>query len=100
MANVKHVEKGSVTPIPPFKTLEEGANFWDSHSVVDGVGQNTLVGFHQANKTGSITIRFHPKHLRLLKREAFGRGIGPTTLARMWVLERLSGSSGRAYLTR
>lgn len=89
MVKVKKIKKGGVKPILPFKTLEEEAKFWDSHSAVDKINKGTLVGFHQANKTGTITIRFQPEHLQILREKAFERGIGPTTLARMWLIEKL-----------
>lgn len=89
MVKIKIVKKGMIKPIKPFKSLEEEADFWDSHSVVDGIDEGTLVGFRQANKTGTITIRFQPKYLQLLRQKAFKMGIGPTTLARMWLMERL-----------
>ncbi len=89
MKRIEKVKKDTIKPTKPFKTLDEEANFWDSHSVVDQINDGTLIGFHQANKTHTITIRFEPKHLQVLRKEALQRGIGPTTLARMWVLERL-----------
>ena len=91
MTKVTKMKKGngSIKPIPPFKTMEEEANFWDTHSVVDKIDEGTLVGFHQANKTDTITIRFQPEHLQVLKEEALQKGIGPTTLARMWILEKM-----------
>lgn len=89
MKKIEKVKKDTIKPIKPFKTLDEEANFWDSHSVVNEINDGNLVGFHQANKTHTITIRFEPKHLQVLREKALARGIGPTTLARMWVLERL-----------
>lgn len=89
MVKVRQTKKGSIKPMHPFKTLEEEANFWDSHSAVDQINEGTLVGFHQANKTDTITIRFQPEHLQVLREEALEQGIGPTTLARMWILEKL-----------
>lgn len=89
MKKIQKVKKRIFKPIKPFKSIDEEANFWDSHSVVDEINDGTLVGFHQANKTHTITIRFEPKHLQVLREKAFQRGIGPTTLARMWILEQL-----------
>lgn len=86
---IKNLKKGAIKPMSPFKTLEEEANFWDTHSVVDQINEGTLVGFHQANKTKILTIRFQPKDLQVLRELAFKQGIGPTTLARMWLLEKL-----------
>ena len=89
MKKLKKVKKHIINPIKPFESLDEEADFWDSHSAVDQINDGTLVGFHQANKTHTITIRFEPKHLQDLRKEALQRGIGPTTLARMWILEQL-----------
>ncbi len=89
MTKIKKTRTGQLKPIPPFKTLEEEASFWDTHSVVDEIDKGTLVGFHQANKSGTITVRFHPRYLQTLKVRASKMGIGPTTLVRMWVMEKL-----------
>lgn len=90
MTKIKRVKKTNIKPIKPFKTVQEEADFWDTHSVVDKIDKGTLVGFHQANKTHTITIRFQPEHLKKLRNKAVERGIGPTTLARMWILEHLN----------
>lgn len=93
MVKVAYVKKGTIKPIPPFKTLEEEANFWDTHSAVDEINEGTTVGFHHANKTHTITIRFEPKKLQELRYKADKMGIGPTTLARIWITEKLSQSA-------
>lgn len=89
MTKIKITKKQTLKPIAPFKTIEEEAHFWDTHSVVNRVHKGTLVGFHQTNKTHTITIRFEPDHLQILRRKAIQQGIGPTTLARMWILQNL-----------
>lgn len=90
MVKITYVKKGTIKPIPPFKTLEEEAEFWDTHSAVDEINEGTTVGFHQANKTGTLTIRFEPKKLQVLREKADKMGVGPTTLARMWITEKLN----------
>ena len=89
MVKIKKVRKYKFIPMKPFKTYEEEANFWDTHSVLNEINEGTLVGFHRANKTGSITIRFQPEYIQILKEKALQLGIGSTTLARMWILEKL-----------
>lgn len=89
MTKLKKIKKKIITPLKPFKSLEEEANFWDTHSIVDEINDGTLVGFHQANKTSTLTIRFQPALLQKLRDKALKKGIGPTTLARMWILENL-----------
>ena len=41
------------------------------------------------NKAINLTIRFDEQALEELRKLAHGKGMGVTTLARMWVLERL-----------
>jgi hypothetical protein len=41
------------------------------------------------NLSEGITIRFDTQTLNTLRQAANKKGIGPTTLVRMWVLERL-----------
>ena len=89
MTKVKKVKKDTISPLKPFDSLEEEANFWDTHSMIDEINSGTRVGFHQANKTNTITIRVQPELLQKLRDKAFKQGIGPTTLARMWIIERL-----------
>ncbi|MBI2020850.1 hypothetical protein HYS94_05585 [Candidatus Daviesbacteria bacterium] len=89
MVKIKQTKKGGIKPIKPFKTLAEEADFWDTHSIVDEINEGTLVGFHQAKKTDTITIRIDKKNLQKLRESAFQKGIGPTTLARMWLMEKL-----------
>ncbi|MBU1031822.1 BrnA antitoxin family protein [Patescibacteria group bacterium] len=90
---VKFVKKGTIKPVKPFKSLEEEANFWDSHDAVEVFGKDIKVGFHRVNKTHTITIRFEPKKLQSLREKADRIGVGPTTLARMWIMEKLSQSA-------
>ena len=80
-------KKGTIKPIKPFKTLEEEAEFWASHSVIDGIDEGTKIGYHKANKTDTLTIRFQPEQLQVLREEALYQGIGPTTLDRMLILD-------------
>ncbi len=82
-------QKQSIEPISPFTTIEEEAEFWDSHSAVDEIDEGTLVGFHRSRKSGSLTVRLQPDDIQLIREEANQLGIGPTTLVRMWILEHL-----------
>ena len=87
---VTFAKKGTMKPMKPFKTLEEEANFWDTHDAVDVLGKNAKVGFHRAKKTDTLTIRFESDDVKKLSDKADKMGIGPTTLARMWIKEKLS----------
>jgi predicted DNA binding CopG/RHH family protein len=82
----------AIEPIPPFKSIEEEAQFWDSHSVVGEIDEGTLVGFHRSRKSGSLTVRLQPDDIQRIREEASQLGVGPTTLVRMWILEHLKRS--------
>lgn len=76
--------------IPEFSSYEEEAKFWDSHDTADYEQEFTPVRVKFAkNLSEGITIRLDPGTLNVLRAIAHERGIGPTTLARMWILEQL-----------
>jgi len=80
--------------IPKFKSREEEAEFWDTHDLTDYWDEFKPVRVRFAkNLSEGITIRLDRETLTELRSRAKEKGIGPTTLARMWILERL-GSAG------
>lgn len=85
-----HEEKPRRSRIPEFATRAEEAAFWDTHSFADYQEEITPVRARFArNLSEGISIRLDPPTLEKLRSEAHALGIGPTTLARMWILERL-----------
>ena len=86
---IKKVKNNTIQPLQPFRTIEEEAEYWDTHSVLDEVNEGRVVGFRQANKTDALTIRFSHEDLQKLRHEAFQQGVGPSTLARMLVKKGL-----------
>jgi hypothetical protein len=76
--------------IPEFKSVEEEAAFWDTHDLADYWDEFKPVQVRFAkNLSEGITIRLDPETLSDLRLRAHQKGIGPTTLARMWILEHL-----------
>lgn len=76
--------------IPQFASREEEAEFWDTHDMSDYWDELKPVKLKFAkNLSKGITIRFDEETLEKLRHYAHQKGIGPTTLARMWILERL-----------
>jgi predicted glycoside hydrolase/deacetylase ChbG (UPF0249 family) len=70
---------------------EELAKFWDTHSIADYLDVLKPVRVRVAkNLSEGITIRFDEQTLSKLRKKAENKGIGPTTLARMWILDRLA----------
>lgn len=81
--------------VPDFASREEEAAFWDTHDISDYWEELTPVKIRTAqNLSEGITIRLDPDTLDQLRSRAHDQGIGPTTLVRMWILERLRATSG------
>ena len=77
--------------IPEFASIEEEAEFWDTHSTADFEHEFRPVGVRFAKQLSEgITIRLDPETLQKVRSLAQMKGIGPTTLIRMWILERLN----------
>ena len=76
--------------IPEFGSREEEAQWFDTHDMADYQDEfKTVKARFAKNLSEGITIRFDPNTLAELRARAHELGIGPTTLARMWVLEHL-----------
>lgn len=83
--------------IPEFHSREEEAAFWDSHDLSDywGTFKPVRARFSKQLSEG-ITVRLDPETLSRLRERAHALGIGPTTLARIWIIERLRDEQGGA----
>ncbi len=83
-------EHQKTSRIPEFASREEEAAFWDTHSLADYWDEFKPVRVRFAkNLSEGITIRLDPETLRKVRSLAREKGLGPTTLIRMWVLEHL-----------
>lgn len=80
-------------PIKPFKTLDEEANFWDTHDTTPLFKNPNFalerLPFIESEKEEVLTMRVQKSVKKKLTQLARHQGIGPTTLARMWIVERL-----------
>lgn len=90
----KQATKHGKSRIPTFRTIEEEAEFWDTHSTAEFEDEFEEVSDVQfvvtrARPKKGITVRLEEDSLAVLREEARAKGIGPSTLIRMWVLERL-----------
>ena len=76
--------------IPEFKNREEEAAYWDTHDIADHWDEFKTVKIKFAkNLTEGLHIWLDPASLTRLREKAHEKGIGPTTLARMWLMEKL-----------
>jgi predicted DNA binding CopG/RHH family protein len=77
--------------LPAFASIEEEAAFWETHSTADYEDAFKPVRVRFAkNLSQGITIRLDSETLEKVRAEAHEKGIGPTTLIRMWVLEHVN----------
>ena len=77
---------------PKFASLQEEADFWDTHDSTDYLDDTTEVDvtFVDARpRKTQISLRLDPQTIAQLKAVAARQGIGYQTLIRMWVMERL-----------
>lgn len=76
--------------IPEFASRQEEAEWFDTHDMADYQDEfKTVKARFAKNLSQGITIRLDPETLTKLRTQAHEKGLGPTTLVRMWILERL-----------
>ena len=77
-------------PIPQFTSHEEEAAFWETHDVADYWNGFEPVQVQFTKPLAKqLAIRVDEKTYNRLQKEAAEIGVGPTTLARMRILEHL-----------
>lgn len=98
------IEKGRPSRIPEFKNLEEEAAFWDTHDFTDYWDEFKPVEVEidpafrarvaaRAEKrrelVDRLTVRLDRGDREELALYANEHGVGPSTLVRIWIKERL-----------
>ena len=78
--------------IPKFKTYEEEAKFWDTHEFTEFEDEleDVDIGF-ELNKPRDETVilRIQKDIKEKIEQLARGKGLNLSTLARMWLMEKL-----------
>ena len=78
-----------LTSISKASTLEEIAEFWDTHSLADYWDQTREVDFEvRAKRRRRVTL--DPEVYAQLEAQAQARGLLPETLVNLWLAERLA----------
>lgn len=76
--------------IPEFSSYQEEARWWETHNLADYQDEFKTIKVRFAkNLSEGLHVRLDPETLMKLRIEAKEKGIGPTTLVRMWVKEQL-----------
>lgn len=95
MTNEKDPKPTSKSRIPEFASRQEEADWWDTHDLADYQDEfKTVRAKFAKNLSQGLTIRLDEKTLTELRTVAHRKGVGPTTLARMWIVEHLHGNAG------
>jgi len=83
--------------LPRFSSPREAAAFWDDHSPLDypeEFQQEDVEVARPLVKRG-LTVKLDHDTIEQLTTIAHERGIGPSTLVRMWILEQLRAAGPR-----
>lgn len=76
--------------IPDFQSRQEMAEWFDTHDLAEYQDEFKTVKAHFAKKLSEgLNVRLDAETLAKLRATAEEKGIGPTTLARMWLKEKL-----------
>lgn len=82
--------------MPDFASREDMAEWFDTHDMADHWDELKPVKVRFAkNLSEGLHIRLDPGSLAQLRTVAHEKGVGPTTLARMWILEHLKHEPGK-----
>ena len=83
--------KVKLSKVPKFKTEEEEAQFWQNHSPLEFRDEfEEVPGVHfPSPKRRIIALRMNDQQVKSIKHISEKKGIGFSTLIRMWVLEKL-----------
>jgi hypothetical protein len=81
----------SAERVPTFATEQEAAAFWDSHSPLDFPDdfEEAEISIARSTRKRGLTVKLDQATIDRLTMIAERKGVGPSTLARMWILEHL-----------
>lgn len=74
------------TKIPQTDSIQELADFWDTHDLTDF--ENELEEVSEPVFDNSVSVQLESKELEIIETLAKSRGISPENLIREWVVER------------
>jgi hypothetical protein len=75
-------------PIPEFETLDEIAEFWDTHSTGDYEDVTHEVQFEVKLRRESQPVKILPELSETIRALARARGVSPETLINVWLTEK------------
>ena len=81
-----------ISKIPKFKSIQEEAEFWDTHDFTEFMDELTPVKMRVTlgqPKEETLTVRLQTKLKARLASIATEMGVNTSTLARMWIVEKI-----------
>ena len=85
---MKENKDEQVTSISKAQTLEEIADFWDTHSLADHWDETHEVAF-EVRMQQRCRVTLTPEIYEKIERYAREQGVLPETLVNLWLAERL-----------
>lgn len=91
------INKRKKSRIPRFKSYEEEAEWWDSHDTTEFEDEFKPVKLEFVKPLVHILgVRLDAKTIDQLANLGSEMGIGPSTLVRMWIMEKLKSFSRKS----
>lgn len=87
-----YMKKRKIDKIPDFKSYKEEAEFWDTHSLADywDKWKDVDIVFDlDKPRNETLVVRLQKDLKDKLEKIARNRGLNLSTLARMWLIEKL-----------
>ncbi|MEK7502430.1 MAG: CopG family antitoxin [Patescibacteria group bacterium] len=81
--------------IPKFKTYKEEVKFWDTHNITDFTDETEDVDIIfelDKPRNETLIVRLQKDFKDKLEKTARSKGLNVSTLARMWLTEKLQSS--------
>ncbi len=75
--------------VPNFKSRDEEAAWFEAHMAEHWNAAKPVDVHFTKNLSNGLNVRFDPDSLFKIRTIAKKKGIGPTTLVRIWVMEHL-----------
>ncbi len=86
----KTIKNKQKSRIPEFSSYEDEAKWWETHNIADYQDEfKTIKARFAKNLSEGLNIRLDAATLMKVREKAKQKGIGPTTLVRMWVMEQV-----------
>jgi predicted DNA binding CopG/RHH family protein len=75
--------------IPQFDSIQEMAQFWDTHDLTDFADEVEEVAEDVFERKTAIEVRLEPQEVQAVQEIAQSEGIGLADLIHLWIIEKL-----------